>query len=67
MKRESWHTMLMYPPKLSDDTALAVWNYLNEVCQSFERHYTTQLKRKLDAAEELPTEFIFDDTEHDPF
>lgn len=66
MKREPWHTLLMYPPRLSDDAVLAVWDYLNEVCQSFERHYAKQLKQKLDAKEKLPTVFSFDDMD-DPF
>jgi len=66
MKHDSWHTLLMYPPKLSDDAALAVWDYLNEVCQSFERHYAPQLKRKLDVKEELPIVFNFEDMD-DPF
>lgn len=68
MNCNPWHILLMYPPKMSDDAVQAVWKYLNEVCQSFEQHYAVQLKRKLDADEEIPAEFRFDyDTENDPF
>ena len=67
MNSNHWHTLLMYPPRLSDDAVIKVWDYLNEVCQSFERHYAPQLKRKLDAKEELPTVFNFEDREDDPF
>lgn len=68
MSRNPWNSMLMYPPELSDESVQAVWEYLDEICRSFERHYATQLKRRLDAEEGIvgggrP----FDEKEDDPF
>ena len=37
--------MIMYPPDLSDESVQAVWEFLRELSNSFERNYLMQLRR----------------------
>lgn len=45
--------MIMYPPDLSDESVHAVWEFLNELSSSFERHYAPQLRRLLNTHDRL--------------
>lgn len=68
MNRDSCKTILMYPPELSDDSVQAVWEFLDEICRSFERNYATQLKRRLDTEEGINNGRLrLDESEDDPF
>lgn len=41
----------MFPPDLSDESVIAVWEFLAELSRSFEQLYAVQIRRKLDVVE----------------
>lgn len=57
--------MIMYPPDLSDESVHAVWEFLNELSSSFERHYAVQLRRLLNAQDRIGI-ICLDEADGDP-
>ena len=47
MNDDDTPVMIMYPPELTDASVQAVWDFLFELSDSFERHYAVQLRRLL--------------------
>lgn len=47
MNDDNAPVMILYP----DASVCAVWEFLNEVSNSFERHYAVQLRQLLNARE----------------
>ena len=45
MNEDDAPVMIMNPPELSDASVQAVWEFLNELSNAFERHYAVQIGR----------------------
>ena len=66
MNEDDAPVMIMNPPELSDASVQAVWEFLNELSNAFERHYAVQIRSLLNTQNHLVDQGG-DEADEDPF